>query len=69
MNKLGALIERLFNQHKFMRRFTMFWAMGLVTYIVIERHDMATGSFVAIVGLVATAIGLYQWDKALDKRG
>lgn len=65
---IGAWVERLFNKHKFMRRFTMFWAMALVTYIVVERHDMQTGSFVAVVGLVATAIGLYQWDKMLDKK-
>lgn len=51
-----------------MRRFTMFWAMGLVTFIVVYRQDMNTGSFVAIVGLVATAIGLYQWDKMLEKK-
>ena len=51
-----------------MRRFTMFWAMGLVTYIVLEKPEMTTGNFVAVIGLVATSIGLYQWDKALDKK-
>lgn len=64
-----GLIERLFNKHKFMRRFTMFWAMAVITYIVVERPEMATGSFVAVVGVFATAIGLYQWDKMLDKNG
>ena len=42
--------------------------MGIITYIVVERPDMTTGSFVAVVGLFATAIGLYQWDKTFGKQ-
>ena len=56
-------IEKLFSEHKFVRRSVIFWSMGIITYIVVERPDMTTGSFVAIVGVFATAIGLYQWDK------
>ena len=63
----GAWVERLFKEHKFMRRFTMFWSMGLVTYVVIARPEMGGVQFAAVVGLVATSIGLYQWDKMLGK--
>jgi hypothetical protein len=37
--------------------------MGIITFIVVDRPEMSTGNFVAIVGVFATAIGLYQWDK------
>ena len=60
---MGNWIERLFTKHKLVRRSVIFWSMGIITYIVVERPDMTTGSFVAIVGVFATAIGLYQWDK------
>ena len=56
-------IERLFTKHKLVRRSVIFWSMGIITYSVVERPDMTTGSFVAVVGVFATAIGLYQWDK------
>lgn len=64
---ISAWVERLFKEHKFMRRFTMFWSMGIVTYVVIYQPTMGGVQFTAIVGLVATSIGLYQWDKMLDK--
>ena len=60
---MGNWIDRLFTKHKLVRRSVIFWSMGIITYIVVERPDMTTGSFVAIVGVFATAIGLYQWDK------
>lgn len=64
---LGQWVERLFSKHKFMRRSVMYWSMGIITYIVVERPDMATGSFVAIASIFATSIGLYQWDKIFGK--
>jgi len=64
---IGAWVERLFKKHKFVRRSVIFWSMGIITYIVVERPDMTTGSFVAVVGLFATSIGLYQWDKLFGK--
>ena len=64
---MGAWVERLFSKYKFMRRSVMFWSMGIITYIVVERPDMATGSFVAVIGIFATSIGLYQWDKMFGK--
>lgn len=66
--QLGNLIERVFNRHKFVRRAVIFWSMGLITYIVLNHPDMNSTNFMGVIGLMATAIGLYQWDKALDKK-
>ncbi len=64
---MGAWVERLFKKHKFMRRFTMFWCMGLITYITVYNPDMSGGNFGAIVGLFTIVVGLYQWDKKLER--
>jgi hypothetical protein len=63
---IGAWVERLFNKHKLMRRATMFWCMGLITYITVNNPDMDTGNFTAVIGLMTIVVGLYQWDKARD---
>lgn len=80
-NKTAGFVERLFKKHKFMRRFTMFWAMGitsvalwLVKYTLDNFPDISDSKFLAVAGLVGTllvlvgtAIGLYQWDKKLER--
>jgi len=76
----GAWVERLFKEHKFMRRFTMFWAMGitstaiwLVKYTLDNYPLISDAKFLAVAGLVGTllvlvgtAIALYRWDKKLE---
>lgn len=78
---MGAWVERLFREHKFMRRFTMFWAMfntsyslWLVKYTIDNYPEISDAKFLAIAGLVGTilvlvgtAIALYQWDKKLER--
>jgi len=58
-----AWLERLFNQHKLVRRSCLLWAMSLTTWATFHADTLETGEFVAVVGLVSTAIGLYQWDR------
>lgn len=61
-----AWLDRLFNQHKFVRRFCLLWAMGLTTWATFNAGELETGEFVAVVGLVSTAIGFYQWARGKD---
>jgi len=58
-------VNRLFQKYRFMRRFVMFWIMALLTgatYQVFwnEKSGVAT-EYVALTGLLAVAISLYQW--------
>lgn len=73
MNRIGAVIRALFEDYKFSRRFALFWAMGLITYSVlrffelIDKIDTPGLVLVAIIGVLATVIGFYQWHRAGDK--
>lgn len=74
MKRFLQWVDTLFNEHKFARRFTLFWAMALITYSVWEffhQYGAANQShatvIVAIIGLLTVAIGLYQWDRMQDK--
>lgn len=70
-------IDRLFNQHKLIRRLTVLWAIGLITWVTVqvfsELASMTSAVVSAlglIIGLLATAIGLYQWSRNReDKHG
>ena len=62
--------ERMFAQHKAMRRGVMVWAMALVTavsYQVFWVRDIEGAALAAAYGtaaaLVGTAIGLYTWSR------
>lgn len=55
-----------------MRRFSLFWAMFLITdfgYILLHRGEFTEKMYLAMVGLFASAIGLYIWKKVPVKRG
>ena len=58
-------IERLFKEHKFMRRSTVFWIMLLVsgaTYQVFWNHKTGLSvEYVALTGLLAVCFGFYQY--------
>lgn len=67
------LIERLFNEHKFARRFALFWAIWLITLVVLRVTEKVTeiNGHVAtivlgVIGILATVIGFYQWSRQND---
>ncbi len=62
---------RLFEEHHFMRRFVLFWAMALITvlsiYLFIVRGGMTDAearALLGIIGMFATAVGLYTWQRS-----
>ncbi len=69
VKKIDPLLDwtdRLFNIHGFMRRFTMFWAMGLITvfgWVLLQQGEFTEKMYIAMVGMLATAVGLYTWTK------
>lgn len=75
VDRIAGFLDRLFNQYKFVRRFSLFWVIGLVTAIVAftmladpERiTDPISRIYVACIGLVAVIIGLYQWLRGNDQ--
>jgi uncharacterized membrane protein HdeD (DUF308 family) len=66
-------VERLFNEHKLVRRLLLLWVVWFITktidqFFALPEHAEHTASVViAVVGLLTIVIGLYQWDRARDK--
>ena len=74
MSSVGKWIERLFNEHMLVRRLLVFWAASLITWVIITvftNLDQINGHVVTalsiVVGLLATAIAFYKWQRAQDK--
>lgn len=74
MSSVGRWVDRLFNKHKFVRRVMVFWAMSLITWViwvVFDGPNEITGHVVTalsiVVGLLATVLGFYKWQRAHDK--
>lgn len=68
-------IERLIEQHKLVRRLTLAWACVLITLVVLrvttpEALPHVTAAVasvvVAVIGILTTVIGLYQWHRHRD---
>jgi len=69
------MIDNFFNKHKGARRVALFWSMGLITFVVyrvtdpaiLTKLDGASSSVViAMIGILTTVIGFYQWHRSLD---
>lgn len=67
--------DDLFNKHKFARRAALFWAMCLITVVVMRVTEPeiitkinASGATIvtAVIGILATVVGFYQWSRKLD---
>ena len=74
MRNVGKWVARLFNEHMFVRRFLVFWAASLITWVIITVFsdlDKINGHVVTalsiVVGLLATTIAFYKWQRAHDK--
>ena len=66
-----AMIDSLFNEHKFVRRFIVFWAVAIITWAVLHALPrLETGNlltaFGLVVGILATVIGFYQYLRNKD---
>ena len=65
-------IDRLFNQHKFARRFLLFWAIIMSTAAVWwsmlhpEQADKISDIILGVLGLIATVTAFYQWSRGKD---
>lgn len=73
--KLPALIDRLFRQRRLVRRLTLLWALGLITwtvYYTFTRQPDIPGGTVAALGTVTavltTVIAFYQHHRSKDDR-
>lgn len=70
-----SAIDALFNKHKFVRRFMVFWAMALITWVIVTVFtdlDALSGHVVTalsiVVGLLSTGIGFYNYQRKMDER-
>ena len=66
-----SMVDDLFNKHKLVRRMIVFVALGLIAftvYVVIPKLEggHAVSGLVAVIGILGTAIGFYQWLRNKD---
>lgn len=70
--------DDLFNKHKFARRAALFWAMYLITVVVLrvtepEIITKITGAgatiVTAVIGMLSTVIVFYQNSRKADENG
>lgn len=59
-------IRVLFEEYKFARRFALFWAIGLISYVVLFPAALSDAKFVSIVGVLSVVIGFYQVHRSKD---
>jgi hypothetical protein len=69
-------LDRLFNKHKFVRRSLVFWAAALITYVILRVFEdltlinaNVTTALSLVVGLLATVIGFYNYQRKLEGGG
>jgi hypothetical protein len=69
------IIKLFFEEYKGARRFSLFWAITLITYVVVNviqpenlsNINAASATVVtSILGILATVIGFYQWHRSQD---
>lgn len=70
---MGLRTMKDFPNNKFFRRIILLWAMVLITTVVVwtwrSTPDISTGTAAAlgaVVGILATVIGFYQWSRKRD---
>lgn len=66
----GRAIERLFEKHKLVRRLLVFWAVGLITWVVLKTFSDLTlltaavaTALATITALLTAVLGFYQWSR------
>ena len=75
MKKLGEWVECLFEEHKFVRRLLVLWAVCLISFIVVVAFKdltVITASVAAavstVVGLLSVVINFYLRSRELDDK-
>jgi putative flippase GtrA len=68
-------LKSMFEEHKFVRRATLGWACWLITMVVFKTFDSlpevdgARATLIGtFIGILATVIGFYQWDRSQDDK-
>jgi hypothetical protein len=73
----SKLIKSLFEEHKAARRVTLFWAIWLISVVVLRVTDpevlptitaAAATVVTAIIGILATVVSFYQWHRSNDTK-
>ena len=66
-------LDDFFNKHKGARRFSLFWAMSLITYIAVsyvrkmgELNETDGIVILGFIGVLTPVIGFYQWHRSKD---
>ena len=75
MLRLGEWIEKLFEEHKLVRRLLVFWALSLITFVILVTFNdltLITASVAAvvstIVGILSVVINFYVRSREVDDR-
>ena len=75
MRTIGEWVERLFEEHKLVRRVLVFWALGLITFVILVSFNdltLLTASVAAavgtVVGILSVVIGFYIRSRELDDK-
>lgn len=72
---ISGFIKTLFEEHKAARRITLFWALWLISVVTLRVTDpeviptltaASTTVITAIIGILTTVIGFYQWHRSKD---
>lgn len=72
MQRLSEKLDCLFNRQRFVRRLVLAWSCWLITIVVLRvtepdiiTHISAAGATVvtAVIGILTTVIGFYQWSR------
>lgn len=75
LRAIAAAADALANRHKAFRRLVLIWAIGLITWTVHEVFTRAPAvgagtatALGAVIGVLATVVGFYQWSRERDDR-
>ncbi len=75
MSKFGEWVDRLFNQHKAVRRGLVLWAVCLITFVTLiiflkfEKITVPIASaYATVTALLTVVLGLYQWSRDKEKK-
>lgn len=73
IRRFNNWVVRLFNKHMIVRRIMVFWAMALITYVILRTFEdltlitpTVTTALSIVTGLLATVIGFYNYQRRMD---
>ena len=68
-------LDLLFEQHRFVRRTLVFWAMWMITFVTIQMFtdislisNAAAAAYATLVGILGVVLGFYQWMREKDSK-